>query len=126
MLVSMVATYSLCSFSGFCIRFRIQSEIILPKYLNHALHMNSLRNALFRTTRGANIQNLNQQMLSRLVIPIPPIQSQIDFDDRVRALSNQKSRLTASLAELEALYQSLTERAFSGELFPQTVSVNNP
>jgi type I restriction enzyme S subunit len=104
-------------FSGFCIRFRIKSDSALPKYLNHALHMDSLRNALFRTTRGANIQNLNQQMLSALEIPIPPIDIQNDFEKKVRAISDQKSRLTASLAELETLYQSLTERAFSGELF---------
>jgi type I restriction enzyme S subunit len=104
-------------FSGFCIRFRIQCDSILPKYLNHALHMDSLRNELFRTTRGANIQNLNQQMLSALRIPVPPIEIQKSFDRQIRAISEQKALLTASLAELETLYQSLTERAFSGELF---------
>jgi type I restriction enzyme S subunit len=104
-------------FSGFCIRFRTQSNSLLPKYLNYALHMNSLRNELFRATRGANIQNLNQQMLSDLRIPIPPINMQQDFEKKVKAISNQKSCLLASLAELETLYQSLTERAFAGELF---------
>jgi type I restriction enzyme S subunit len=107
------------TFSGFCIRYRNKSECVLPVYLNTLLHMEATKNALFSTTRGANIQNLNQQMLSALDVLLPPIEEQQDYADRVSAINHQKSRLTASLAELETLYKSLTQRAFAGELFAE-------
>ena len=104
-------------FSGFCIRFRIGKDIIIPKYLNYALHMESLKKALFKNTRGANIQNLNQQMLSALEIPIPPLEMQMEFQDIVLKIMNQKKLLIASLAELETAYKSTLNKAFNGELF---------
>ena len=61
--------------------------------------------------------NINAQELQNIRIPVPPIELQNEFAKRVATILGQKSRLTASLAELETLYQSLTERAFAGELF---------
>ena len=46
------------TFSGFCIRYRIASEVFLPKFAIHFLRHDSVRRAL--QGRGANIQNLNQ------------------------------------------------------------------
>lgn len=40
--------------------------------------------------RGANIQNLNQQILGMLVIPIPPIELQEQFADFVRQIDKSK------------------------------------
>ena len=40
--------------------------------------------------RGANIQNLNQQILGTLVIPVPPIELQNQFVDFVRAIDKSK------------------------------------
>lgn len=105
------------TFSGFCIRLRITDDSIHPLYLNSLLHLEESRNALFRTTRGANIQNLNQQMLSALDIIKPSIEKQQEFAGKITAINQQKARLNASLTELETLYKSLTQRAFAGELF---------
>lgn len=104
------------TFSGFCIRLRITDSEIHPLYLNSLLHLDETRNALFRTTRGANIQNLNQQMLSALDILKPPFEKQQEYVTRIEAISRQKARLNESLSELESLYKSLTQRAFAGEL----------
>lgn len=105
------------TFSGFCIRLRITDDSIHPLYLNSLLHLEESRNALFRTTRGANIQNLNQQMLSALDIMKPSIEKQQEFAGKITAINQQKARLNASLTELENIYKSLTQRAFTGELF---------
>jgi type I restriction enzyme S subunit len=105
------------TFSGFCIRFRNNSDEIIPKYLNYALHTPSLKSALLQKTRGANIQNLNQQMLSSLEIPLPPIELQKEFADKIDYVNQQSSRLQASLIELETIYKSTLQKAFSGELF---------
>ncbi len=40
--------------------------------------------------RGANIQNLNQQILSNLDIPVPPIELQNDFASFVQQIDKSK------------------------------------
>jgi len=56
------------TFSGFCIRYRNENENILTGFLNHVLHSKSMKSILLKDGRGANIQNINQQMLSALSI----------------------------------------------------------
>ena len=76
------------TFSGFCIRYRkYDNEIIVP-YLLRALKADSMRMKM--TGRGANIQNLNQQILGTLVIPIPPLDLQNQFADFVHQVDKLK------------------------------------
>ena len=65
------------TFSGFCIRYRKSDEAVTIPYLLRVLKSNSIRKQMMG--RGANIQNLNQQILSTIVIPIPPIELQNQF-----------------------------------------------
>ena len=59
------------TYSGFCIRYRLTSTNIDTPYLLQVLKTDSIRKKM--TGRGANIQNLNQQTLSQLLVPIPPL-----------------------------------------------------
>lgn len=65
------------TYSGFCIRYRLRSNEVNVAYLLHVLKTESMRKMM--TGRGANIQNLNQQMLAALDIPTPPIEVQEQF-----------------------------------------------
>lgn len=65
------------TFSGFCIRFRNESNELLFDYLLGCLKSDSMRKAM--TGRGANIQNLSQKILSEVVLPIPPLTLQQEF-----------------------------------------------
>ena len=76
------------TFSGFCIRYRIHDDEITVPYLLRVLKMESMRKKM--AGRGANIQNLNQQILGTLVIPVPPIELQNQFVDFVRAIDKSK------------------------------------
>ena len=76
------------TFSGFCIRYRKKDESILVQYLLRVLKCDSMRKKM--AGRGANIQNLNQQLLSALVIPIPPIDLQTQFADFVTQVDKSK------------------------------------
>ena len=67
--------------------------------------------------RGANIQNLNQQILGELMIPIPPIELQNQFADFVKQVDKLKFEMEKSLKELEDNFNSLMQKAFKGELF---------
>ena len=66
---------------------------------------------------AASMPNISKSKLMTLPIICPPIATQESYGDCLLQINTQQSRLTASLAELETLYQSLTERAFAGELF---------
>ena len=79
------------TFSGFCIRYRKYDEEIRIPYLLRVLKTDSIRRKM--TGRGANIQNLNQQILSNLLIPVPPIELQNQFADFVRAIDKSKVSL---------------------------------
>lgn len=79
---------TLTTFSGFCIRYRKHDDEITVPYLLRALKMESMRRKM--TGRGANIQNLNQQILGTLVMPIPPIELQNKFADFVRQVDKSK------------------------------------
>ena len=76
------------TFSGFCIRYRKHDNEIIVPYLLRALKADSMRMKM--TGRGANIQNLNQQILGTLVIPVPPIELQNQFADFVTQVDKSK------------------------------------
>jgi type I restriction enzyme S subunit len=65
------------TFSGFCIRYRKTNDLIIIPYLLRVLKADSIRKKM--AGRGANIQNLNQQILGNLKIPIPPMELQNQF-----------------------------------------------
>ena len=76
------------TFSGFCIRYRKHDNEITAPYLLRVLKADSMRVKM--TGRGANIQNLNQQILRTLVIPVPPIQLQDQFAHFVNQVNKSK------------------------------------
>ena len=81
------------TYSGFCIRYRLTSEEASVAYLLRVLKADSVRKKM--AGRGANIQNLNQQTLSQLAIPLPPLSLQNQFAAFVAEVD--KSKLLARL-----------------------------
>jgi type I restriction enzyme S subunit len=104
------------TFSGFCIRFRSESEELAPIYLAHLFQSQSMKSAMLGVGKGANIQNINQKVLNSLPIPKPPQGLQQHFASIIESIEQQKARLTAHLAELDSLFASLQSRAFNAEL----------
>ena len=78
----------LTTFSGFCIRFRLSTDSINHLFLLQFLKMPNTRKNM--AGRGANIQNLNQQILSNLDIPVPPIALQNNFASFVQQIDKSK------------------------------------
>ena len=98
------------TFSGFCIRYRnYDNEIIVP-YLLRVLKTDSVRMKM--AGRGANIQNLNQQILGTLVIPVPPIELQQQFADFVEQVDKSREEVKKSLEKTQQLYDSLMQEYF--------------
>ena len=76
------------TYSGFCIRYRLTSSEVNTAYLLRVLKADSMRKKM--TGRGANIQNLNQQILATLDIPLPPIEQQQQFASFVEQTDKSK------------------------------------
>ncbi len=68
---------SLVTYSGFCIRFRmIPNVVTTPEYINLFLDNGALKRQLKKESQGSNINNLNQNILTKLVVLLPPINEQ--------------------------------------------------
>ena len=76
------------TFSGFCIRYRRNTDAVITPYLLRVLKADSMRQQMYG--RGANIQNLNQQTLSSLDIPVPPKAMQEQFAAFVAQVDKSK------------------------------------
>ncbi|MBP5211343.1 MAG: restriction endonuclease subunit S, partial [Pyramidobacter sp.] len=99
------------TFSGFCIRFRKIDDTLNNSYLLRVLKSESMRKLL--SGRGANIQNLNQQLLGSMLVPVPPLQLQKSFADFVQHTDKSKFAIRKSLDQLETLKQSLMQHYFA-------------
>lgn len=62
--------------------------------------------------RGANIQNLNQQILATLNIPIPPMDLQEQFAAFVIQVDKSKVAIQKALDEAQVLFDSLMQKYF--------------
>ena len=60
--------------------------------------------------RGANIQNLNQQTLASLYIPIPPLDKQEEYISFVRQLDKSKHSAQKALEDLQATQKALIRK----------------
>lgn len=99
------------TYSGFCIRYRLTSSDVDTAFLLRVLKTDSMRRKM--AGRGANIQNLNQQILASLDIPIPPMEKQEQFTAFVKQTDKSRLVIQQSLHKLELLKKSLMQQYFS-------------
>ena len=105
------------TYSGFCIRYRNESNKVTPDFLINLFSNEGFKRYYKKDSRGANINNLNQQMLSNLNIILPPLELQNQFVDFVNQVNRLKLGMENSLEELEDNFNSLMQKVFKGELF---------
>ncbi|MGB4610473.1 MAG: restriction endonuclease subunit S [Saccharofermentanales bacterium] len=65
---------------------------------------------------GANIPRINKAVLNAFEIPLPPIDLQNQFAEKVKAIEKQKAKMQKSLEEMQTLFDALMQKAFSGGL----------
>lgn len=102
---------SKATYSGFCIRFRLNSQCTTTKYIQYLIHVGFLKRFLAYERRGTNITNLNQNILSRLLFPLPPVYEQIEI---TKALSTWDIAIEKQSKLIEKL--TLRKRALMQKL----------
>ena len=98
------------TYSGFCIRYRLTGNEVITSYLLRVLKTDSMRKKM--AGRGANIQNLNQQILASLDIPLPPLELQQQFAVFVDQVDKSKVAVQAALDKAQLLFDSLMQEYF--------------
>ena len=98
-------------------RFRLNHEAMLPVYLMHFWRSPYLKSQInSKAKKAVNQASVNQKDVTGLLVPQPSIELQRQFFTIVEKAEGIKSRYQQSLTDLEALYCSLSQKAFKGEL----------
>jgi len=91
-------------------------NVIEVKYLNHFLNTPFAIRQAMRHSKEATIKNLHLVEIRKMKIPYPSKKEQKTFVSKLEEIECQKQQAQASLEKSEALFNSLLQRAFKGEL----------
>ena len=106
-----------CVHQNHLIRFRASRRRLEPRFAE--IWFNTQRGATHfrraaRTTSG--LHTISATTVKSAPLPLPPIEIQRAFVERVEHINSQRSRVEAALACDDELFASLQSRAFKGEL----------
>ncbi|MBP9847873.1 MAG: restriction endonuclease subunit S [Flavobacterium sp.] len=91
-------------------------DIIRPDYLKFLLQSEFVGRQLKSQSRGGTMDIINVGIIRKVVIPLPKIDLQNQFANRVAVIEEQKAIAQKSLEKSEELFNSLLQKAFKGEL----------
>lgn len=104
-----------CIAGAYFIRMRFQKHII-PEYAYSVLQSSSVQSLIAGQSRQAAQQNFSGPGLRRLPMPIPALERQTQFAQRLEAIRNEKIKHLNGLGLVNDLFSSLQHRASRGEL----------
>jgi type I restriction enzyme S subunit len=87
-----------------------------PYYLAAAIRSESLQQLLLRNNKGVGVKHLHLVDIRELIVPLPPVPNQLKFSGLIGSIQKSKILYEVQLADLDTLFASLQQRAFSGEL----------
>ena len=96
----------------------INTKLIKPQFFNYLLKNERYRNVVRGLASGGHdsMLNISMKKFMTLSIPCPSIELQEKFTKIVEKIEDLKSSYQKSLANLETLYEALSQKAFKGEL----------
>ena len=96
--------------------FRSNTAALTPRFLAAALRSNDFQTQLEKNMGQTTRNQVPITAQRELHIPLPPLPLQQTFATRVQAIEALKTQHRAALAETDALFASLQQRAFAGNL----------
>ena len=93
--------------------FFLHIEEVLPIVFYYQFTSKSIQKQLLEKSIGTTMPNLNQGILSKLMIPVPPIDIQQKFASQIEAIEKQKAILCEQLADAEQLMAERMQYYFS-------------
>ena len=99
-------------FAGYLIRYRLNQELINPRYLFWYTRLDEYRNWAKLNQSGAAQPGINAKKYGSLQIPLPPIKEQNAFSAFVKQTDKSKLEVQKSLEKLEVLKKALMQKYF--------------
>jgi type I restriction enzyme S subunit len=95
---------------------RVNEEFLNNTFLVYLIRNDSFQRKLLGNQVGGTVAHLNLNMFRDFEFPLPPLNLQTQFAERVANIEQQKAIAKASLEKSEELFNSLLQKAFKGEL----------
>lgn len=104
-------------FESNMMRFDVDRDRLNPHYLIHSLQTAFVRAHINRCAKDAiNQSSINQKDVKAMPLVLPPVSLQREFAGRVAAVATSRRGQVSAADELDALFASLQDLAFRGEL----------
>lgn len=108
-------------FAGYLIRIKYKLEFINSDYLNFCLNSERAKEWCKQVKiDGVSQSNINAQVLSTFLIPLPPLEEQHEIVRRVEKLfalaDSLETKYKKAFARVEKIEQAILAKAFRGEL----------
>ena len=101
--------------TGYCV-LRSNTTTLNQKYLLYWVQSDFFINDMVMKSTGANYPAVSDKVIKENKINLPTVTLQNQFAERITIIEQQKQQAQSSLEKSEALFNSLLQRAFSGEL----------
>jgi type I restriction enzyme, S subunit len=106
-----------CIHQNHIFRVRLTSHSHIPIYLSKLCGSEYGKRYFIKSGKQTTgIASINKTQLRRFPVLCPPIALQTQFAERIQLIEAQKQQAMHSLEKSEALFNSLLQRAFTGEL----------
>jgi type I restriction enzyme S subunit len=100
------------SYSGFAIRCRFHDVKCLPRFYAYLFRGPIIRQTLSAQGGGTNISNLNQNILAKLPVPVPPIKAQRRITSILSCYDDLVANNTRRISILNEMAQRIFEEWF--------------
>ncbi|WP_372491799.1 restriction endonuclease subunit S [Nocardiopsis dassonvillei] len=115
------------AFASYLIRFRLIQGIVEPKWIQLVTQSPKWRREIERhSASSAGQYNLSIKTLSKIPIPLPPLEVQRETLKAIEVAVSESIRISSAIdaarVRADYLQTSLLSRAFSGQLVPQDTS----
>ncbi|MEC3638713.1 restriction endonuclease subunit S [Bacillus halotolerans] len=102
-------------------KLEMDNSKLNPVYAWYFINQKRFRDSVTGISTGTSgsMKNIAQQKYLQLLIKVPPIELQNEFENKLILIRNNKKRLLQSKKVLNNLYTSVLQKAFKGELFQE-------
>lgn len=115
------------TFGAFC--KVIRTEKISSRFLEYFFQSQEYRNLINQVVSGTNINNIKNEHIDNIMIPLPPINEQQRIVNRIESLfaklDRAKELIENTLAQFEQNKMAILHKAFIGELTVKWRKKNN-
>ena len=106
-----------CIHQNHVFRARVNQDYLVPDFFHDFLQTQQAKNYFLSCAKKTtNLASINLTQLRALPVPLPPLDLQRQFAQRVQEAREIGASQAQSAERIEALYQSMLSRAFAGEL----------